>query len=332
MRQPRPIFVLYWLDPSKIPKLHEQCGSWPLLDCFALDVRITYETRWIFHQFSGASILVFRSSWVRYAYSVCNKFTSLTSVTYVIPSMTFLNVSATPGIVITRIGSQADVCAGCPCGWVDWTLGRWLGTEFCVPTGYHPSSSPIIQGKLFCAILTHSPRVFPHRIDNGNPITIFWVSSLHIIGVATEVKVLPSPISCATSAPGISESHTHLLRMNHMAQIWCARNFVSGRHGSEYLCPGTWLLVDWRIGMQFRRLTFPSRHSCSNFLLIVLRTVLNPELVLSGSRTCSPSSYSWMYLAHSSISCWSSIISFSISEGCWADELILRRSWNSSQC
>jgi len=33
-----------------------------LLDGFALDVKVSYDTRWIFNQFSGLSRLVFRSS------------------------------------------------------------------------------------------------------------------------------------------------------------------------------------------------------------------------------------------------------------------------------
>ena len=47
-------------------------------------------------------------------------FTSVTSVPYVILSMTLLNVSATLGIVTTRIGSNAEVSAECFRGGVVW--------------------------------------------------------------------------------------------------------------------------------------------------------------------------------------------------------------------
>ena len=70
--------------------------------------------------------------------------------------------------------------------------------------------------------------VFPHKIDSGNPITTFPVSSLHIIAAATEVTVFPRPISSSTSAPAISASQTPIHTMNEMAQIWCARNLVPG--------------------------------------------------------------------------------------------------------
>jgi len=76
IRQPILFFVLYRWDSSNIPKLHVQCESWPLLDGFALDVKVSYDTRWIFHRSSGSSRLVFRSSWVRFAFSVCNRLMS----------------------------------------------------------------------------------------------------------------------------------------------------------------------------------------------------------------------------------------------------------------
>jgi len=163
---------------------------------------------------------------------------SLKSDPYVISSMILLNVSGTPGIVTARIGSTADVSAGCPCARVvRISLRRW-GTECCLRNGYHSRSSPMILWMLFCAVFTHFSRLFPHKIDSGNPITTFSVSSLHIIVAATKVKVLPSLISSATSAPGISASQTHLLTTNHMAQAWCAKTFVPGR-------PGKRIVVAW---------------------------------------------------------------------------------------
>jgi len=188
------------------------------------------------------------------------------------------------------------------------------------------------MGKSFCTIFTHSARVVPHKIDSGNPITTFSVSSLHIIAAATEVKVFPRPVSSATSAPGISASQSHLLTMNHMAWTWCTRNLVPARPGIEYLWPPTRLSVDWRIGWAFSRLTTSWRHWCSNSLLIVLRTVLNTELVSSGSRTCSPSTCAWSSLPPWSVFVSSPLICFSCSEGSWADGVILRRSSNASRC
>jgi len=257
---------------------------------------------------------------------------SFKSVPYVILSMTFLNVSATPGIVPTKIGSKADVSTRCPSGGVDWISNRRQGTEFCLCNGYHSHWSMIIPRKSFCARLTHFSRVFPHTMDNGNHITTFSVTNLQSIAAATEVKVYPRPISSATSAPGISVSQTHLLTMNHIAQTWCARNLVPGRPGIEYLWPGTQSSVDWWIVWAFSSLTGSSRHSWSNSLLIILGTVVNTELVFSGLRSSSPSTRSWTSYAPSSVFFWSSMISFSCSEVSWADGLILWCSWNSSQC
>jgi len=195
----------------------QQCENWLLRDGFTLDVKVSYNTWWILNQVSGSSILVFRSLWVRFAYSVWNKLMSWKQVPYVISSMTLLIITATPGIVTTRIGSKSDVSAGCPWGWVDWILARQQGTPCCLRKRYHSRSSLILLGMWFCAIISHSSRVFPHIIDSSNIIITFSESNLHIIAAATEVKVLPRPISSATSAPGISESQSHLLTMNHMA-------------------------------------------------------------------------------------------------------------------
>jgi len=190
-----------------------------------------------------------------------------------------------------------------------------------------------MPGKLLCAKITHSSRAFPHKMDSGNPITTFSVTNLQSIAAETEMKVFPRPISSSTGAPGISASQTHLLMINHMAQTWCAKILVLGRPGIEYLRPASRLSGDWQIGHAFSYLTTSSRHSCSNSLLIVLRTVFSTELVFSGSRTSSPSSArSWTSLALLSMFRLSSMISFSCLDVSWADKLIFRRSWNSSQC
>jgi len=190
-----------------------------------------------------------------------------------------------------------------------------------------------MPGKSLCANITHSSRVFPHKMDSGNPITTFSGTNLQTIAAATEVKVFLRPISSATNAPGISASQTHLFTMNLKSQTCCAKNLVPGRPGIEYLWPGTRSSVDWRIGCAFSSLTASSRHLCSNSLWIVLRTVFSTELVSSGSRTSSPSSIcSWTFLPLLSVYFSSSIISFSCPDVSWADMLIFRRSWNSSQC
>jgi len=59
--------------------------------------------------FCGSSRLVFRFWWVRFGFSACNKLMLWKFDSYVISSMTRLNVSATPGIVITRIGSWVEL-------------------------------------------------------------------------------------------------------------------------------------------------------------------------------------------------------------------------------
>ena len=202
--------------------------------------------------------------------------------------------------------------------WMPLWLSSWIsmrrqGTELCLRNGEHSCSWTIIPGKSFCTIFTHSARVFPHKFDSGKPITTSSVSSLQIIAAATEVKVFPRPISSATRAPGISASQTHLLTMNHIAQTWCARHLVPGRPGNEYLWPGTLSSVEWRIWWAFSSLTASSRHWCSNSLLIVLRRVLNTELVLSRSRISSPFTCSWTYLAPWLVFISSSMISVSCS-------------------
>jgi len=183
-----------------------------------------------------------------------------------------------------------------------------------------------MPGKLSCTNITHSSRVFPHKMDNDNPITTITVTNLQSIAAGTEVEVFPRPILSATSAPGASASQTHLLTKNQMALTWCARNLVPGR-------PGTQSSVDWRIGWAFSSLTTSSRHWWLNWLLIVLRTVFNTELVIGELTTSSPSSTcSWTSLAPLSVFFSSAMISFSFSDVSWADGLLVQCSWNSSRC
>jgi hypothetical protein len=85
-----------------------------LLDGFALDMNESYDPRWIVDKLSGCPMLVVRSSWVRFVLFVCNKLTIVKLVTCIMSSMTVLKVSATQGILTTKIGSWADIRPGCP--------------------------------------------------------------------------------------------------------------------------------------------------------------------------------------------------------------------------
>jgi len=157
-------------------------------------------------------------------------------------------------------------------------------------------------------------------------VSLSMLRYLDIIAAATEVKVFPRPILSATSAPDISESQTHLLPMINMAQTWYGRNFCLGRPGIEYLWPGTWSSIDWRIGWAFSSLTASSKLSCSKLLLIVLRTVFNTELVFHGSRSSSPFHCYWTSLAPWLVIFSSSMVSFSSSKVLLAIHLLLNLS------
>jgi len=201
-------------------------------------------------------------------------------------SMTVLKVSATQGIVTNKIGSRAYISGACLWSTVVWISIRRRGTEFNLCSRYNSRSLPTMLGMSLSTKINHSSRVFSYKLDSGNPITTFSVSNLQSIAMAaTEVKVFPIPISSATSAPTISASQTHLLTMTQMAQTWCTRYLVPGRNGIDYLWPGTWSSGDWRTGQAFSSLTVSSRPWCANLLLMVLSTVLNTGLLLSGSRT-----------------------------------------------
>jgi len=95
------------------------------------------------------------------------------------------------------------------------------------------------------------------------------------------VKVLPRPILSVTSAPGISESQTLLLTMDHMAWTLYASNFILGMPGIEFVWPGTWSSVSCFIGWAISILTASLRHSWACALLSVLRMLLTTELELS---------------------------------------------------
>jgi hypothetical protein len=60
--QPKPFFVFYRWDSSKIATLHKLCERYPLLDGFTLNLKSSFYTNCIFHWFPSSSIVVFQSS------------------------------------------------------------------------------------------------------------------------------------------------------------------------------------------------------------------------------------------------------------------------------
>jgi len=130
-------------------------------------------------------------------------------------------------------------------------------------------------------------------MDSGSRITTFSINNSEIITAATEVKSFSGPISSATSAPGISPSKSYVLRMNTIAQTWCAKNVVLGRPEIEFFWPAAQSSVDWRIGWVFSCLTASSKDFCSNSLMIVQQTGFNTALVFARSRISSPFATSW---------------------------------------
>jgi len=139
--------------------------------------------------------------------------------------------------------------------------------------------------------------VFPHIIDSGNPITTISVSYLHIIATATEVNVFPSPIHLLPVLLAYLHPKPISLQWTILPKIWCARNLVLGRLQIECLLLGTQSWFDWRIGGAFSWMIVMSRYLYCHLLLCALRSELNTDLVLSGSRTSSQSTCSWTSLA-----------------------------------
>jgi len=157
----------------KNPITPSTVGEFAVAWCFALAVQVLYDTRWIFILFSGPSILVFRSFWVRFAFSAWNKLAKVKLVPGVILSITVIKVSTTPGIVTIRIGSRAGTSAGFRFGRVDCISHRLRGTAFNLWSTYYSHSLPTIPGKLKFTKITPSSSLFPHKMDSGNPITTF---------------------------------------------------------------------------------------------------------------------------------------------------------------
>jgi len=102
--------------------------------------------RWIFFWFSGSSVLVFRFLWVRFTFSACNRFTRFKLVPDIILWMTLFNVTATPGIVTTKIGLRAEVHTAYLWGGVVCSSKWQRGTEFSLCNRFHSHSSRIIPG------------------------------------------------------------------------------------------------------------------------------------------------------------------------------------------
>jgi len=227
-------------------------------------------------------MLGYRLWGLRFAFSRWKKSTTLEAFRYVSCLKTLLNVSATPGIVTPRIGFRAEVSAGSPRVRGIWIPKRPRGTEFGLCNWCHSHCAAIIPAWPFCATFTHSTRVFTGKIDVGNHMTTFLVSNLHIIAAAPEVKFFPRPISSATSALGISESETHLITMNFVAQTWCPRKFLPGTPGMRYIWEEIRSAFEWRICQEFSSQASSTRHWHSNSLFIVLRILLNTELLFAG--------------------------------------------------
>jgi len=238
-----------------------------------------------------------------------------------------------PQALWIRIGSRADTTAGWPWGGVACFSNMWPDTRFNICIGYHSRFSLTMPVMSLCGKITHSWRVFPHKMDSGNPITTFSVTNLQSIATTTEVKVFPRPMSSAIRTPGISASQTHILTICHMTQTWFARNLDPDRPGIEYLWPATQSSIDWPIWWAFSSLTAFARHSCSDSSLILLITVFNTVYTFAGSRTSSPSSTSsWTSFAPLSVFLSFSMNSFSCSNVSWADGIIFWRSWISLRC
>jgi len=182
-------------------------------------------------------------------------------------------------------------------------------------------------------MFTHPSRIFPHTIDSGNPIITFSVSNLHIIAAPTEVKVLPSSSSSATSTSAIPVSQTHLWTINPNAQTWCTRNWVPERPGFEYILPKTRSASNLRIDQEFISLTTSSRQMSSMLLVNALWTEFNSKILQSGLRTSSPSyTCSWTNHQHLSVFVPSSMITFIYCDVSQAGGLIYWHSWNSPRC
>jgi len=130
---------------------------------------------------------------------------------------------------------------------------------------------------------------FPHNTDSDNPRMTFSVSNLHLIDTATKVNIIPKAMVSATSTSGICESQTHLLILNHIASLKYTRNLICHQPGIECLLPWSGSAAEWQVRSMFSSLTTSLPHSCSHSLLIVFRSVLSTELLLSGSRISLPS-------------------------------------------
>jgi len=85
------------------------------------------------------------------------------------------------------------------------------------------------------------------QIDCGNHSTSFPVSNLHITATATEMNILPGPISFATSTSVISKFQTHLHTMNYVAQTKPTNKMVPGSPEIHYWFAEPRSAFDWNI-------------------------------------------------------------------------------------
>jgi len=109
-----------------------------------------------------------------------------------------------------------------------------------------------MPGWFVCAIFSHLCSVFPNKIDSCNPTTTFSIRNVHVIAVATEVNIFQRPIGLATSSPGIAESQTHLVMINHSTHTAHSRNLIHSRPWDAYLVREPQLSFDWGTRWAFR--------------------------------------------------------------------------------
>jgi len=213
---------------------------------------------------------------------------------------------------------------GCCRDGVVWISICRQGTYFAEFNGYHSHTWTIILRLFFYTIFTHSAWLCPYKISSGHPTTLFLGFNFHIIAGVSDVNAFPQYTSAATSASCISKSQTNVLTISDITETLYARYLAPGRHGIEYMLPGTWSFLVWWMRQALSSGTALSRRSCSNLLLIVLWALLTTDLQLFGSRTSAPSSTcSWTTVAPGSVFFASSMIIFSCSKVSWADVHIL---------
>jgi len=116
------------------------------------------------------------------------------------------------------------------------TAGYWIDSQQSIPLMCFTSNCAEV-------VLSHN-HSFVNCISPllwwWQPITTVSVGKMHIVAVDTEVNVLWRLIWSATSTPGILGFQTNFHTMNHVVQIWNARNVAQGSSGIAYLLQQMW--------------------------------------------------------------------------------------------